>query len=850
MTHSGPRLPGGVVPRHYAIELEPDLEAATFAGSVAIDIEVTEPSGAIVLNAAELSIVSAQLDSTGDEAVELDFALDEESERLTLSRRDGGGEFAAGPARLDIAFTGVLNDQLHGFYRSTYTDATGATHTIATTQFESTDARRAFPCFDEPALKATFATTLVVNEGLLAVSNAAETGREPLDDGRVRVRFAPTMVMSTYLVAFVVGPLEATEAIDCGGVPVRVVHRPGRGDQTGFALDVAAHALQWYSDYYGLPYPSDKLDLVAIPDFAFGAMENLGCVTFREVLLLVDEAAASQPELQRVAEVINHELAHMWFGDLVTMAWWEGIWLNEAFATFMETACTDAYRPDWLVWSTFCRSRASAFSTDALGNTRAVEYPVHSPAEAEDMFDVITYEKGAALVRMLEQYLGAEAFRAGVRLYLRRHAHANTVTADLWDALAEATGQPVRQIMEGWILQGGHPAVSATATEHGVEVAQRHFTLDPARADGRSWVVPLRLRVQDPLGDRQELRLLLDQPRRTLTIGEVTPVTPNSGASGFYRDEVGAGALAAVAAAGPGDRNASERHGLIDDAWAATVAGNLDAPTFLDLVLRGFAGERDLTVWQAIAGTLAHLRRLLDADAARRFCELAVGVSDAAATEVGLDPPPSGGEDERTGELRATLVRLRGATADHAATIEACRQRLDHPDPTLAAAALSVVAAHGDAADFARIRLRFEKAADPQTEQRHLAALADFGDAGLVLTILEGTLDSSVRTQDGPYLIRRALTNPRCGTGAWNFLAEHWDRLLDIFPTNYSLARMLEGVTALDRSELAAEVHDFMAAHPLPQGAKQVAQHLERLDINVALRARESDRLAAAVLSR
>ena len=843
-----PRLPGGVVPRHYAIELEPDLAAATFAGSVAIDIEVTEPSGAIVLNAAELSIVSAQLDSPGDGAVELDFSLDEESERLTLSRRDGGGEFAAGPARVDISFTGVLNDQLHGFYRSTYTDATGATHTIATTQFESTDARRAFPCFDEPALKATFATTLVVDEGLLAVSNAAETGREPLDDGRVRVRFAPTMVMSTYLVAFVVGPLEATEPIDCGGVPVRVVHRPGRGDQTGFALDVASHALEWYSDYYGLPYPSDKLDLVAIPDFAFGAMENLGCVTFREVLLLVDEAAASQPELQRVAEVINHELAHMWFGDLVTMAWWEGIWLNEAFATFMETACTDAYRPGWQVWSTFCRSRASAFSTDALGSTRAVEYPVHSPAEAEDMFDVITYEKGAALVRMLEQYLGAEAFRAGVRLYLRRHAHANTVTSDLWDALAEATGQPVRQIMEGWILQGGHPAVSATATEHGVEVAQRHFTLDPARADGRSWVVPLRLRVQDPLGDRQELRLLLDQPRRTLTIGEVTPVTPNSGASGFYRDEVGTGALAAVAAAGPGDRNASERHGLIDDAWAATVAGSLDAPTFLDLVLRGFAGERDLTVWQAIAGTLAHLRRLLDADAARRFCELAVGVSDAAATEVGLDPPPSGGEDERTGELRATLVRLRGATADHAATIEACQQRLDHPDPTLAAAALGVVAAHGDAADFARIRLRFEKAADPQTEQRHLAALADFGDAGLVLTILEGTLDGSVRTQDGPYLIRRALANRRCGAEAWNFLAEHWDRLLDIFPTNYSLARMLEGVTALDRSELAARVHDFMAAHPLPQGAKQVAQHLERLDINVALRARESDRLAAAVL--
>jgi puromycin-sensitive aminopeptidase len=855
-----PRLPAGVVPRHYAIELSPDLEEATFAGSVAIDVDITEPVDSITLNTAELSITGARLVTESGEAVELDAVLDAGSERLTLARSDGSGPLAAGPARLDVSFDGVLNDQLHGFYRSTYTDDGGACHTIATTQFESTDARRAFPCFDEPALKATFATTLIVDDGLLAVSNTAETGRERLEDGRVRVSFATTMPMSTYLVAFVVGPLEVTEAIDCGGVPVRVVHRPGRGDQTAFALDVAAHALQWFSDYYGLPYPSDKLDLVAIPDFAFGAMENLGCVTFREVLLLVDSGAASQPELQRVAEVINHELAHMWFGDLVTMAWWEGIWLNEAFATFMETACTDAYRPDWQVWSTFCRSRASALSTDALGSTRPVEYPVHSPAEAEDMFDVITYEKGAALVRMLEQYLGAETFRAGVRLYLRRHAYANTVTEDLWGSLADASGEPVGQIMDGWIHQGGYPAVAATAGDHGLRVAQRHFTLDPERADGRSWVVPLRMRVQPPAsdrdetqirppaGDRDEMRLLLDGSPRTLTGVAGDPVTVNSGASGFYRDDPSPEALAAVASEGPGDRNAQERHGLVDDAWAATLAGSLDAPAYLEFVLRGFVGERDLTVWQAIAGTLAHLRRLLDADAAQRFCELVVAASDTAAADLGLDPPADG-EDERTGELRATLLRLRGAVADHAATIEACRQRLDDPDPTLAAAALSVVAAHGDAEDFAWVRGRFETASDPQTEQRHLAALADFGDPELVRTILGGTLDGSVRTQDGPYLIRRSLANRVCGPEAWDFLSGHWDRLLGIFPTNYSLARMLEGVTALDRADLAARVHAFLAEHPLPQGAKQVAQHLERLDINVAMRERESGRLAAAVLA-
>ena len=849
MTDSPARLPAGVVPRNYAIELAPDLAAATFAGRVAIDIDIDEPASSIILNAVELSIAGARLGTTGGRSVELDFELDASSERLTLTRRDDGAEFPAGPARLDIEFTGLLNDQLHGFYRSTYSDDAGAVHTIATTQFESTDARRAFPCWDEPALKATFAVKLVVDEGLLAVSNAAETDRERLADGRVRVSFATTMPMSTYLVAFVVGPLEATDPIDCGGVPVRVVHRPGRGEQTGFALEVASHALEWLGDYYGLPYPSDKLDLVAIPDFAFGAMENLGCVTFREVLLLVDPASASQPELQRVADVINHELAHMWFGDLVTMAWWEGIWLNEAFATFMETACTDAFRPDWRVWSTFCRSRASALSTDALVTTRPVEYPVHSPAEAEDMFDVITYEKGAALVRMLEQYLGAEAFRSGVRLYLRRHAYANTVTADLWDSLADASGQPVRQIMEGWIYQGGYPAVSATTGEHGLEVSQRHFTLQPARADQRGWAVPMRMRVREPEGGERELRLLLDRPSLTLTIAAVETVTLNSSASGFYRGDPDARALATVAGAGPGARSAEERHGLVDDAWAATVAGSLDAPAFLDLVLRGFGDERDLNVWQAIAGALGHLRRLLESDAAIRFGELVAAASHSAATEVGIDPPQQGGEDDRARELRATLMRLRGATADHAPTIEACRQRLDHPDPTLAAAALGVVACHGNAEDFSRIRRRFETAADPQTEQRHLAALADFPDAELVRTILDGTLDGSVRTQDGPYLIRRALANRRCGPEAWNFLAGRWNDLVAIFPSN-SLSRMLEGVVALDRGDLAARIHRFMAEHPVPQGAKQVAQHLERLDINVALRARESDRLARAVLSR
>ncbi len=853
-----PRLPRAIVPRHYRIKMSVDLDEATFVGTVGIDIDIETATEAIVCNAAELEVPWATITRLradgGDRghgaagaapAQSLDVVLDPEAERLTLTTRAG---FASGPARLDIAFNGTLNDRLRGFYRSTYTDDAGRTRTIAATQFESTDARRAFPCWDEPAFKATFATTLVVDETMLAITNTAETHRRPAGVGRVEVHFAPTMVMSTYLVAFVVGPLDATEPIDVGGVPVRVVHRPGRSDLTAFALEAAAHALSWFADYYDLAYPSDKVDLVALPDFAFGAMENLGCVTFREVLLLVDPSTASPTELERVATVINHELAHMWFGDLVTMAWWEGIWLNEAFATFMELACTDAFRPDWKVWSTFDRARAAALTTDALAATRPIEYPVVTPADAEDMFDVLTYEKGAAVVRMLEQYLSPDTFRAGVRLYLRRHAYANTATTDLWDALEEASGQPVRSLMGGWIDQGGHPVVKAEAGDHGLVITARHFTLDPAAADGRAWVVPLRIRTGDT-GGTAETRLLLDRPRRILTAPPGPVVTLNGGGTGFYRVELDAATRAAIASTGPGALSARERHGLIDDAWALTLTSAMTAPELLELILGGFTGERDLNVWQALTTALAGMRRILDdgadSKAGAGLGRLVTILSDEAVAAVGPGP----GADDRTRELRATLLRLRGTVADDPATIETCRLRLDDPDPTLAAAALTVVAHHGDADDFARIRARFTEADDPQTEQRHLHALADFSDPELVATILEGTRDGTIRTQDGPYLIRRALTNRHAGLAAWAFVTTHWDELNRIFPSN-SVSRMLEGITGLDRPDIAGQVRRFLADHPVPQGSKQIAQHLERLTVNVAFRTRETDRLSAAVLQR
>ena len=464
------RLPATVVPQRYDLRLEPNLDAATFAGTVSIIVEVREPVIEILLNAAELAIESVAVSQVGSEPIHGSASLDEAAERARLVFPV---TITPGQWRLALRFSGTLNDKLHGFYRSTYKDAAGAAHTIAATQFEATDARRGFPCWDEPALKAVFGVTLVVPPHLAAVSNTAVLREETLEDGRRAVTFADTIKMSTYLVAFVVGELEATDPVMVGPTPLRVWCVPGKTRLGRFALDIGAFSLDFFERYYGLPYPGDKLDLLAIPDFAAGAMENLGAVTFRETALLVNEAAASHTELERIADVVAHEIAHMWFGDLVTMAWWNGIWLNEAFATFMELLAVDAWKPEWKRWITFGVSRASAMSLDGLTATRPIEFEVMAPRDCEAMFDLLTYEKGASVLRMLEQHLGTDGFRDGVRLYLERHKYSNAETTDLWKALGDAAHQPIPEVMDGWMASDEHRAnlLSRSFTDAGFGLA-------------------------------------------------------------------------------------------------------------------------------------------------------------------------------------------------------------------------------------------------------------------------------------------------------------------------------------------------------------------------------------------
>jgi puromycin-sensitive aminopeptidase len=845
------RLSRTVTPSHYDLVLTPDLAAATFTGVVAITLDVAEAVSEITLNALDLEIYSAILTGPDDVRRAGRAEIQVEAQRAVL--RFDEPIPADDGYRLELEFAGILNDKLHGFYRSSFTDDDGHEHVIATTQFEPADARRAFPCWDEPDFKATFSVILVVDEALTAISNGDIEHSEAIEGGAKRVRFATTMVMSTYLLAFIVGPFDLTEPADVDGVPLRIATPPGRSQLTPYATEVGTHALHFLATYFDLPYPSDKIDHVAIPDFAFGAMENLGCVTYRETALLVDTAAASQLELQRVSQVVAHETAHMWFGDLVTMKWWNGIWLNEAFATFMELTTSNDLRPDWDVWTAFGMGKAAALAVDGLAATRPVEFAVGAPEEAEAMFDVLTYQKGGAVLRMLEQYLGPDTFRRGIARYLAEHSYGNTETADLWNALEATSGEPVRHTMDSWILQGGYPLLSVAAGRGQGEltVSQERFLYAGGSSDDR-WSVPINLRASVG-GVVESRKVLLDEASVVLHFdGPVDWAVLNDGAWGFYRVRYSAELLAGLAAPlGSGQTTPLERMALVGDTWAAVVAGKASTDELIDLLRTLAASEEDPDVWATMVGPLYTLDLLMPADDRPVLAAFVRDLAGPAFARLGWEP--TAGESQRLGILRGRLISALGVLgADPEIGAEAGRRFSDHLNrgdslaPDVVTAAVNVAVAAGGADIWDTVYGQFLTAANPQDRIRYLQALGSTKDRALLSRGLEKTLSSEVRSQDTPFVISGILGSRNGGPLAWAWLTENWPAVQAKLPGNL-LVRVLEGVTALATPELAAEVHAWFAATELPIGGPRLAQLEERLDVNVALGQRIGATIAASL---
>jgi puromycin-sensitive aminopeptidase len=833
------RLPRTVVPSHYQLRLSPDLAEARFEGHVVIDVDVVEPIDNIVLNAAELTIESAVLFNEGGTRIEAEAKVDEAAERATLTLAQ---QAAPGAWKLEILFQGILNDDLRGFYRSVYTDDAGNEKTIATTQFEATDARRAFPCWDEPEHKATYGVTLVVDESLTAISNNPEISRADAGDGKVAITFSDTMKMSTYLVAFIVGELEVTDPVDVDGIPLRIAYAPGKGHLTDYALEAGAFALRFYADYYDIPYPGEKMDKIAIPDFAWGAMENLGAVTYRETALLLDLERATQTEMMRVAEVIAHEIAHMWFGDLVTMKWWNGIWLNEAFATFASMKCVDAFRPDWKIWLTFSADRTHAMGTDAVGSTRPIEFAVESPEEANEMFDNLTYLKGSSVLRMLEQYLGEETFRQGVSNYLKEHAYANTETGDLWAALEAASGTPVGEVMDTWIFQGGFPRLSVDGRPGEYTISQEQFRfLEPG--DHR-WQVPVMLR-----SDAGEERVLLTEGSMTVEAGGELVV--NAGGNGFYRVQYSPELRQAMIAK-VGDLEPAERFGIVSDLWADVLKGGSAAGEFLALVGR-LGDEQEVDVWEAALAGLGELDRVVFSDDRPALQAFTDNLVSARVDDLGWTPGED--EDDRTRKLRGLLIRAKGNLGNDQATQEAARILLDEvrQDPSgvdseVADAALYIVAANGDVDDFNDFVEIYETAKDPQQIVKNLRAAAHVPGRDVTERLFQMILDGDVRSQDAFWVLATMLSHRENGPHAWDLTKEHWDAAIGALPPT-TARRILDGIPYRSEPDVAADIEAWLADHHIPGGDMYAPQQMELMNVRVGLREREQSRMGESLES-
>ena len=833
------RLPRHIVPTHYDIRLELDLDTLNFQGEVGIDITVLEPADAIMLNAAEIEVKSSRL-VDGAKTLEIsEISYDEDAERVSFQLQD---PLSPGDYRLGLEYSGIINDKLRGLYQSVYRDSDGVEHLIATSQCQAIDARRVFPGWDEPDFKATFQTTMVVAEGLEAYSNTREVERSNTEDGRVEFRFAPTMKMSTYLLAFIAGPFDATEPAMVRGTPLRIIVPRGNLHLTDVAMDNAIFCFEYLSDYYRIVYPSDKLDHIAIPDFAAGAMENVGLITYRDSYLIIDAEKASQSELQNSLDVIGHEIAHQWFGNLVTMAWWEGAWLNEAFASFMELKATDAKHPEWKRWLAFANLEVPwAMGTDQLATTRPIEFEVNAPEEVEEMFDAITYGKGSAVLRMIEQFIGVEQFREGVGNYLRKHEYANTVTADLWEGLDNASDWPVGEIMDTWVYQRGFPQVDVEISPSGVQLAQRRYLAIPDETDSTIWKVPVRLRGTAD-GEPFETSYLLEKDEGLVEIdGHVGWVIGNAGGHGFYRvrysDE-----LFAILLDNLGDLDDIERYSLVSDTLAFVRNGQVPADHFLDLVSR-FQDESEQTVWSVIIGGLAMIEHhALSEDARPGFQSFVRNLITPAFEDLGWNPKESDTDLQR--KLRGDLIVGLGNLGEDPDLVARCKllveELLDGTslDPEITTAALAVYARHGDAAVYETLWDAYEGAATPLEQVRYLRSVASVEEPELAVGTLDKVINGDIRTQDGFWVFARLLGGD-AGPEVWKSARSRWDAVLEAMP-GLTRRRVVEGLPALSQPEVAQDVQAFFAEHPIPEATRALSQKLELLQVNLQMRERET----------
>lgn len=893
------RLPTTVLPSNYDLTIVPDFHSNTFTGEVTIRVNVTEPVSATVLNVKELEVQEAHITYDTGTRLNGSASIDPKLERLTINY---AGILGIGECDLRIKFTGILNDKLRGFYRSTYMDAQGTEQKIGCTQFEAAEARRAFPCWDEPAFKATYKLTMIVDEDLMVISNTlaesetvleetvfyiadgeslvtrdgalfVQSASETTDGNGVihqsqtlrpvkrkkKVEFERTILLSTYLLAFIVGKFERSEIIEVEGLKLMVYTPPGSIHLSARALRVAAFGIKFFTRLFKIRLPGKIMQLIAIPDFENGAMENYACITFRPTALLVNPATASQKEILRVDEVVLHELAHQWFGDLVTMKWWNSLGFNEYNATFWSYVAMAEFNPEAKMFDIFAiMVRARAMALEALKSTHAVETPVETPEQAESGFDAVTYEGGASRERMIQQYLGEGVFLQAFCELLRKNLFGNVDTLDIWNELSTAAGKDLEQMMDAWIFKPGFPLVTVgRAAQPGCfTFSQQSFKYLQDGVDKQQlWPIPISIRCADNHGSETQ-ELLLTEREAAVYLGESTSlVQANAGGNGYFRTRYTGDLLAKLTESifpsglAQAVLPVVDRFNLVADTWACVRAGLTDVQDYLNLI-KHFGNEDNPNVWQVIAESLSTLKGVLPADKRPSFEQFVRKLAGPAFE--GLGWVPINGETPQQRQLRGQLVTLLGITGNDTIVqgiaqelFQQCQLSNSQVDSEVLPSIVSIVAVTGGKQEYDNFFKLYKTAATPQDELRFLMALASFRNLDLLKQTLEMTLNPEmVRTQDAPSLVARVMMNDLASTYAWDFVKKNWEHMVKIYP-NKGVIRMVEAISALSTPELEADTTAFLATHPVKDGEKAVPTFLEHQHINTLFRQKVAASVAA-----
>ena len=830
------RLPEHVIPKRYSITLFPNLQEFTFSGEEEITLELREPAKEIILHAAELEITSAEIISDKKKLKAAKITYDEKAETATISFDN---IITKGESKLKLTFAGILNDKMRGFYRSKYKHE-GKDQYMAVTQFESTDARRAFPSFDEPAKKAIFDVRLIIPGDHVAISNTIESEIAEHSPGYKIVTFEPTPKMSTYLLALIVGKFEHIEVKTKAGVKVRVFTTFGKKHQAKFALNTAKKCLEFYEDYFGIPYPLPSLDLIAIPDFASGAMENWGAVTYRETALLVDEELSSTVNKQWVALVIAHELAHMWFGNLVTMEWWTHLWLNEGFASYIEYLAVDKIFPAWHIWTQFVyMDHSKALELDGLKNTHPIEVEVHHPSEISEIFDAVSYSKGASIIRMLANYLGEKVFQKGLQSYLKKHQYSNATTLDLWAALEKVSGRKVKKIMENWTGKPGYPLVTVSDQDKKLKLTQSRFFSSPLSAsalnDKTLWSIPL-----DSFLFSKE-SLFIPKSKGLIKL--------NGGETSFVRVQYPQSLLKLLEEPIRGKRLMPEdRFGLIRDAFMLSQSGHSSTIDALKLA-QAYVQEDNFIVWAEIASDLKTISNLIVGqpfgDQYKTFCR---NIFKSIATKIGWNKEPQ--ESHSRTLLRSIVLSAFGSNGDKG-TIQKAGEifaeivlNKSKIDPDLRGVVYNLVAENGGEKEYLKLKNLYSNSPFQEEKDRIFRALCFFKNIKLLKKSLDMAFSDQMRAQDRFKAISFIWANPVGRDLAWEYVQSNWESITKTFAGGHLYPRFIQSAAYFTDNKKADEIEKFFKKNPSVGLERTIAQVTEQIRANDLWLKRDKSKLS------